>query len=48
MNLPEGYSEFLKPDCDRKKFIQDYLDKNPNGYCHLPMELFELAKQFNR
>ncbi len=28
MNLPEGYSEFLKSDCDRKKFIQDYLDKN--------------------
>lgn len=31
-----------------EEYHQDYLDKNPNGYCHLPMELFELAKQFNR
>ena len=29
-------------------YHQDYLDKNPNGYCHLPLELFEFAKQFNR
>lgn len=27
-------------------YHQDYLDKNPNGYCHLPLELFELAKQY--
>lgn len=25
MNLPEKFSEFLKPDCDRKEFIQNYL-----------------------
>ena len=31
-----------------EEYHQDYLDKNPNGYCHLPLELFELAKQFNR
>lgn len=31
-----------------EKYHQDYLDKNPNGYCHLPLELFEFAKQFNR
>lgn len=27
-------------------YHQDYLDKNPNGYCHLPLELFEFAKHF--
>lgn len=27
-------------------YHQDYLDKNPKGYCHLPMELFEFAQQF--
>ena len=27
---------------------QDYLDKNPEGYCHLPLELFEMAKRANR
>lgn len=26
---------------------QDYLDKNPGGYCHIPDALFELAKQAN-
>ena len=24
---------------------QDYLDKNPDGYCHLPLELFAYARQ---
>ncbi len=24
---------------------QDYLDKNPDGYCHLPESLFEFAKK---
>lgn len=27
---------------------QDYLDKNPNGYCHLPKALFEFAKTANK
>ena len=27
-----------------EEYHQDYLDKNPNGYCHLPVALFELAK----
>lgn len=31
-----------------EEYHQDYLDKNPNGYCHLPLELFEFAKQYNR
>ena len=26
-------------------YHQDYLDKNPGGYCHLNPELFQLAKQ---
>lgn len=26
-------------------YHQDYLDKNPNGYCHLPLELFEFARK---
>ena len=28
-----------------EEYHQDYLDKNPNGYCHLPLELFEFAKK---
>ena len=24
---------------------QDYLDKNPDGYCHLPTALFDFARQ---
>lgn len=24
---------------------QDYLDKNPDGYCHLPLELFRWARE---
>lgn len=26
-------------------YHQDYLDKNPSGYCHLPKSLFDLARQ---
>ena len=26
-------------------YHQDYLDKNPDGYCHLPLELFDFARQ---
>ena len=25
-------------------YHQDYLDKNPDGYCHLPLALFEYAR----
>ena len=28
-----------------EEYHQDYLDKNPEGYCHLPLSLFEFAKQ---
>ncbi|MBR2103086.1 MAG: peptide-methionine (S)-S-oxide reductase MsrA [Prevotella sp.] len=27
---------------------QDYLDKNPDGYCHLPLALFEYARKAGR
>ncbi len=26
-------------------YHQDYLDKNPDGYCHLPLSLFEFARK---
>ena len=28
-----------------EEYHQDYLDKNPDGYCHLPLGLFELARR---
>ena len=30
-----------------EEYHQDYLDKNPAGYCHLPQALFEFAKKAN-
>lgn len=27
-----------------EEYHQNYLDKNPDGYCHLPLALFEYAK----
>lgn len=29
-------------------YHQDYLDKHPDGYCHLPEALFEMARRANR
>lgn len=34
----------LKNFTRAEDYHQDYLDKNPNGYCHLSLELFEYAK----
>lgn len=31
-----------------EEYHQDYLDKNPDGYCHLPLTLFEFAKKANQ
>ncbi|MCR4879127.1 MAG: peptide-methionine (S)-S-oxide reductase MsrA [Bacteroidales bacterium] len=28
-----------------EEYHQDYLDKNPSGYCHLPQSLFDFAKK---
>ena len=30
-----------------EEYHQDYLDKNPDGYCHLPVALFEMARKAN-
>lgn len=30
------------------EYHQDYLDKHPDGYCHLPKALFEMARNANR
>ena len=38
----------LKNFYTAEEYHQDYLDKNPDGYCHLPLELFEMAKKANR
>ena len=35
----------LKSFYTAEEYHQDYLDKNPDGYCHLPQALFEFAKQ---
>lgn len=29
-----------------EEYHQQYLDKNPTGYCHLPRALFEMAKNY--
>lgn len=29
-----------------EEYHQDYLDKNPGGYCHIDPELFEVARKF--
>lgn len=31
-----------------EEYHQDYLNKNPDGYCHLPLELFAFARQANK
>ena len=28
-----------------EEYHQDYLDKHPDGYCHLPLELFRFARE---
>ena len=37
----------LKNFYSAEEYHQDYLVKNPDGYCHLPFALFEYAKQAN-
>ncbi|MBR5399167.1 MAG: peptide-methionine (S)-S-oxide reductase MsrA [Bacteroidales bacterium] len=29
-----------------EEYHQEYLDKNPGGYCHLPLEMFRFAKNY--
>ena len=37
----------LKNFFPAEEYHQDYLDKNPSGYCHLPVALFEFARKAN-
>jgi len=37
----------LKNFYTAEEYHQDYLDKNPDGYCHLPAALFGFARQAN-
>lgn len=39
--------EPLKNFYGAEEYHQDYLEKNPEGYCHLPAALFEFAKKAN-
>lgn len=40
-------NEILKNFYAGEEYHQDYLDKNPNGYCHISLDLFEMAKNAN-
>jgi len=31
-----------------EEYHQDYLDKNPGGYCHISPALFKLAREANK
>lgn len=31
-----------------EEYHQDYLDKNPSGYCHIPMALILMAREANK
>ena len=37
--------EPLKNFYKAEEYHQDYLDKHPSGYCHLPQALFEYARK---
>ena len=39
--------EVLRNFYSAEEYHQDYLDKNPGGYCHLPTSLFEYARKAN-
>lgn len=38
----------LKNYYKAEDYHQDYLDKNPGGYCHIPKQLFQMAKEANK
>ena len=53
--VQHGYSSPLAVEVEPLKIFfpadeshQDYLDKHPDGYCHLPQALFEVARRANR
>jgi peptide methionine sulfoxide reductase msrA/msrB len=53
--VQHGYSSPLAVEVEPlERFVpadeyhQDYLDKHPDGYCHLPVSLFEMARKANK
>lgn len=42
--------EFMPLECfySAEEYHQDYLDKNPTGYCHIPMALMLMAREANK
>ena len=40
--------EPLRNFYNAEEYHQDYLEKNPTGYCHLPSYLFEFASKSNK
>ena len=53
--VQHGYSSPLAVEVEpleifepANEYHQDYLDKHPDGYCHLPEALFEMARRANR
>lgn len=53
-NLQKNYSKKILVEVKRlanfypaESYHQDYLDKNKNGYCHIPPQLFEYAQHAN-
>ena len=40
--------EPLKNFYHAEEYHQDYLDKNPRGYCHIPFELMVMAREANK
>lgn len=53
--VEHGYSNPLAVEVEplrsfhaASEYHQEYLEKNPNGYCHLPEALFEMARKANR
>ncbi len=53
--VQHGYSSPLAVEVETLKvfhpadsYHQDYLEKHPDGYCHLPEALFEMARRANK